>query len=608
MIKNNLEFVLLLVVFICFKIEVKAELIHEWTFNSDNFKNNIVLDQKQNLDGELIGDLKIYEDAKKEFIELDGEEDHINLGDDISKIDLPEKSISIETVVRFRERGRWRGTIGAFQDNGDYERGWVLGLEKHSIFFDLASDKDKGLRTVSSREIELGKWYHVVATYDGETQKLYLNGELVSQFSRHSGDIIYPPKGWLTIGSYKDDNENYPMKGSIRQIKLYDNALTREEITAGYNSNKDLTDLPVDLYAPSDFLVHPYLQFATKNSIVIRWETKTKSTSKILYGEETPLEKSVESKKFKTLHEVKLNNLKPQTNYFYKAISVNKKGEKSESKIFGFQTGVEEDDAFAFGVISDTQDNPDIWKKIAELLFGERPNFAILAGDIVGDGDRKIEWTDEFLKTGQFMMSYIPVYAVLGNHDVDSKYYYDYLTAPDPEYYYTFKYGNAQFFLIDSNRDVDKGSEQYKWLEEELKKSSAQWKFTVHHHPPYSSDEDDYGDAWKGKSERGDKDLLPIVDLYEKYDVDICFYGHIHDYERTWPLRDNKVDRDNGVIYIQTGGAGGSLENYAPTRSWFTRKVHRDHNYLIVNIHENELHLQAIDWNGNLFDTLKVIK
>ena len=95
MIKNNLEFVLLLVVFICFKIEVKAELIHEWTFNSDNFKNEIVLDQKQNLDGELIGDLKIYEDAEKEFIELDGEGDHINLVDNSSKIDLPKKLISI---------------------------------------------------------------------------------------------------------------------------------------------------------------------------------------------------------------------------------------------------------------------------------------------------------------------------------------------------------------------------------------------------------------------------------------------------------------------------------------------------------------------------------
>src|SRR6056297_3004115 len=102
MIKNNLEFVLVLVFLISF--ELNAKLIHEWTFDSANFKKGIILDQKQDLDGELIGDLKIYKDADKEFIELDGEQDLIDIGN-ISKIDLPREAISIETVVRFRERG-----------------------------------------------------------------------------------------------------------------------------------------------------------------------------------------------------------------------------------------------------------------------------------------------------------------------------------------------------------------------------------------------------------------------------------------------------------------------------------------------------------------------
>ncbi len=156
-------------------------------------------------------------------------------------------------------------------------------------------------------------------------------------------------------------------------------------------------------------------------------------------------------------------------------------------------------------------------------------------------------------------MSHVPIYTILGNHEGDSKYYYQYMANPEPEYYYTFTYGNAQFFMIDTDRKVNTGSKQYEWLEEELKKSQATWKFAVHHHPPYSSDESDYGDAYRGPSERGDKSLQPLVKLYEKYGLDICFYGHIHDYERTWPIKDNKVNREEGVIYIQTGGGPAEL-------------------------------------------------
>ncbi len=90
--------------------------------------------------------------------------------------------------------------------------------------------------------------------------------------------------------------------------------------------------------------------------------------------------------------------------------------------------------------------------------------------------------------------------------------------------------------------------------------------------------------------------------------MDVCFFGHIHDYERTWPIRDDKVDPDHGVIYLQIGGAGGGLEDYAPTRSWFTAKVHRDHHFVLVNIFDKTPQLQAIDQNGIVFDQLALQK
>ena len=48
--------------------------------------------------------------------------------------------------------------------------------------------------------------------------------------------------------------------------------------------------------------------------------------------------------------------------------------------------------------------------------------------------------------------------------------------------------------MIDSNKSLKAGSPQYQWLEKELAASKATWKFTCHHHPCFSSEEDDYGD------------------------------------------------------------------------------------------------------------------
>ncbi|MEN6577422.1 MAG: metallophosphoesterase family protein [Phycisphaerales bacterium] len=359
---------------------------------------------------------------------------------------------------------------------------------------------------------------------------------------------------------------------------------------------------------PSIITSGPYLQHATKTGITILWETREKASSVVEFGDQTPLASRIAGADDCDMHEVRIENLKPQTNYFYRVISRTTSGRESVSEVYSLQTAVEEQTPYAFGVVSDTQTNPPIWGKISMLLFAERPNFVVHAGDIVGEGPKKEQWTNDFLKPAHGLMSRVPIFAILGNHDQDHANYYRYICNPAPEHRYTFTYGNAQFFLIDTKRDVSPASEQYQWLDGELARSRATWKFAVHHFSPYSSDENDWGDTWKGQSPRGDLKLRPLVGLYEKHGLDICFFGHIHDYERTWPIREDKVDPTRGVIYVQAGGAGGGLEDYAPTRSWFTAKVHRDHHFLIVSICGKTLNLQAIDQNGILFDQLLLTK
>jgi predicted phosphodiesterase len=225
----------------------------------------------------------------------------------------------------------------------------------------------------------------------------------------------------------------------------------------------------------------------------------------------------------------------------------------------------------------------------------------------VDAGLDKNDWLDNFFPNGHQLMSRVPLYPVLGNHEQDSPYYYQYIVAPKPEYYYTFNYGNAQFFMIDTNRDVAEGSEQYEWLEWELAKSTATWKIAIHHHPPYSSDSDDHGDAFKSLSTLGTK-ARNLVPLYEQYGLDFCLFGHTHLYERSWPIKENRINMKEGVVYINSGGAGGGLENFTPTRNWFTLELQSVHHYCTFSVYDKHLVFKAIDHEGKLLDAFQMEK
>ncbi len=233
-------------------------------------------------------------------------------------------------------------------------------------------------------------------------------------------------------------------------------------------------------------------------------------------------------------------------------------------------------------------------------------------GDVVDNGPDKKEWTDELFRPCATLFARVAVFPTIGNHEKNHAHYYRYFSMPEPKYYYQYRYGNADFFVIDSNKRLPAGSEQYRWLDEQLGKSAATWKFVYHHHPPYSSDADDYGETDLGSTKKpytlGDVNVRQLVKLYEKHHVDMAFNGHIHAYERTWPLREGKVDRQRGVIYLTSGGGGGKLEGFAPTPTWFKAHTHSDYHYCYVTIHGGRFNLKAYDHQGRLFDVLDLDK
>lgn len=364
------------------------------------------------------------------------------------------------------------------------------------------------------------------------------------------------------------------------------------------------------------FMVLPYLQWATQTSIEVRWETVEPAKGWVQYGpallnaKEPNLSLKTAVNDAREFHVTKLTGLEPETAYFYQTVNVGANGDTLYSNVYPFMTAVKTDTPIGFIVFSDSQGrpNPNVWGQIATRAEAERPHFAIHAGDQVDNGDRFSDWVGQFLPQGQPFMSKYNVYATIGNHERDASSFHKYLGHPEKKRVFTVTYGNTQVIFFDSNQDMSVGSKYYKELEAELAKASARWIIVTHHHCIYSSDNDDHGNTRFAKSTLGITRLQHLPALYEKYNVDLVFYGHVHTYERTWPILNNKVDHKKGVVYVQIGGNGGGLETPAPLRSWFTNKLYYGHHFGNVRVAGDELHFQAITPEGQIIDQFELVK
>jgi predicted phosphodiesterase len=564
----------------------------------------------------LFGAPEIRKENQGECLYLDGQDDRIVVAADLDTVrdQLPRRHLTVSAWLSVETPKPWGGVLSVVADDGDAERGFVLGYDQRVFTFGLASvgadDGDGRMTYVKGKtDYEVGRLYHVVGTYDGEVQRLFVNGKLEAESREQRGDILYPDHTPVVLGGYRDSNEDFPHHGRLREVALYDLCARPKWIAEEFAHDAALADLPAVRSWPDEleFVVPPYLQFVTQDGITVMCETSRPSTLTVRHGETGAVERAARTEAPRTLHEIRLTDLPIESPWFYQVAARDDRGQEIESPVLTFQTAVREDTPFGFAVISDTQDNPAVSGRIAAHAFGQRPNFLLIPGDLVGAGTQKTDWTHEFFPSMGDLVARVAFFPVLGNHEQDARHYYDYVSVPAPEHRYTFRYGNAQFFVVDTNRDVSEGSEQHTWLAQELAASTATWKFATHHHPAYSSDENDYGDMWTGKSTHGDLRVRALTALYDAHDVDIVFNGHIHSYERTWPVHAGKVVRD-GTIYMITGGGGGGLETPGPIKPWFQNNVRRGHHYCTVSIAGRVLELKTFDLENRLFDLLKIEK
>lgn len=135
-----------------------------------------------------------------------------------------------ETVVSWSRRGGGEGTNVAFNHGADAN----FGAVGHWGAPDIGWNGDE----------EANIWSHIAYTYDGNTTRVYTNGQLSNE-----EDVTLDTAGGngiLIAAQREGDNETVTggLRGTmtIAKVRIYDSALTESEIVASYNSEADQFD------------------------------------------------------------------------------------------------------------------------------------------------------------------------------------------------------------------------------------------------------------------------------------------------------------------------------------------------------------------------------
>ncbi|KAF4677412.1 hypothetical protein FOL47_001624 [Perkinsus chesapeaki] len=205
----------------------------------------------------------------------------------------------------------------------------------------------------------------------------------------------------------------------------------------------------------------------------------------------------------------------------------------------------------------------DTYWVVDHLRSNSRLSMALHIGDVSYAMGRSRVW-DMFGTAVEEVSMKMPYMVSIGNHEFDyssggwhpswgnfgsdsggecgipTKHRYKF-----PNWWYSFSFGIVRYFMLSSEHDWTEGSEQWKWLNEELSKVNrliTPWVIVTSHRPMLVSAFD--------PDERAVEDhMYPALGpLLLKHKVNLFVGGHWHYYERTHPV--------NGTVHVIAGSAG----------------------------------------------------
>lgn len=320
-------------------------------------------------------------------------------------------------------------------------------------------------------------------------------------------------------------------------------------------------------------LVQPYLQNLSSNEVTIVWESVSCNSGELQWGHNS-LSNSVSSSSIIALnnsciHNVKIQNLLPNTQYSYKAIN-----DSYSSQIFSFQTphlnsSEETTRLIAISDMQKDQNHPDVFEKIInDGIIGHIENnfngsissnlqMVLIPGDLVHNGNNHNEWVNDFFDAGKNLFSYVPIYPILGNHENNSSFFFNYFNLPENssvgynEHWWYKDQSNIRIIGMDSNSDYQILT-QLEWLDSILElttiDSTIDFVFAQLHHPHHS-------ELWPIGNSDFTGDVIQKLENFSNNSgkPSVHFFGHTHGYSRG-------QSKNHRHLMVNVASAGGNID------------------------------------------------
>ncbi len=331
----------------------------------------------------------------------------------------------------------------------------------------------------------------------------------------------------------------------------------------------------------------PTLGDLTPNSALLTWHTNKPAVGWVeVAGQKLGAGEPTE------FHRVRLAGLLPGRGYGY-TLKVKAGDESAAAGPYRFRTPSPWLSRWSFAAYGDTRTHPDRHREVVAAMAGMHPRLVLNSGDLVSNGQVLDDWYQFFPVNGVFG-SNLPLYPAIGNHERNADLYYQLLPLPpgggdfDTEWY-TFTYGNCQFFVLDSSRRI---AEQTEWLREVLaqpKPPGVDWRIAMFHAPAFSS-------GPHGSSETIQEQWCPLL---EDGGVAIAFSGDDHFYERSLY---------GGVQYIVVGTGGAPTYQPGVNPNPYSQFAIATLGFCRLDVTPNQLSCVFIDTNQKRYDEFTITR
>lgn len=226
------KFILTLLTTLLFTTNAHAALIAYWNFNEGS--GDVAYDSAHDSDGNIYG--ASWTSGKVgNALSFDGVDDYVEVGD-VPILDI-NSAITLEAWARTTLTTN-DTIISKDDDHGNRE--YYLGL---SYGAEVAGKVRWALKTSAFEDIDTaqsannGEWHFIAVTYDGSFLKTYIDGMEDSNSPVAQSGLIPNTNAPLRIGAMSDIGYEQFFRGEIDEVRVYNHALSQEEIIRDMNNN-----------------------------------------------------------------------------------------------------------------------------------------------------------------------------------------------------------------------------------------------------------------------------------------------------------------------------------------------------------------------------------